>query len=318
MTQRDQDHKNEMDRVSGQHALEIGERGRVLQDRYLREKETLISEYTSRIEHLQADANDSDARSQNMSFAHESLRRSHEELQQELARVREGSAKLEEKLEQISELQQQTSKENVTLVEKLTLLSDRLDEAKRGENEAMQKVAQKDTELQSLFEQSQKLERDISGRTCNVTQLEKLLETQNVDICKSNEIIAKLQTDLREFHSKSKTRGHVITEQEKVLSAKDQLSGNKITQISEKLSARSYKNTVNEPAKPILPLALEEESVQSKMPMISSYSKFLLKGVPTNGKPVDTSDVSSSSSVFMQAHTLSSAYFPATAQAQHF
>ncbi|GAB1598323.1 spindle assembly abnormal protein 6 homolog [Argonauta hians] len=99
--------------------------------------------------------------------------------------------------------------------------------------------------LDSEQDQKKRYEEEFELKQREVTKLENKVKAISVEVKKGNEIIRKLQTENKNYHAKVKLRSQIASEQEKVISEKDELIDNiqqQLKALNEKLIKQENEN----------------------------------------------------------------------------
>ncbi|CAH8623278.1 unnamed protein product [Heterobilharzia americana] len=156
--------------------------------------------------------------------------------------LRDNQSTLQIRVEQLQDKLKLSETENISLNEEVKGLRAQLDTAHRTNSDQSEIVNQLQSRLSTLeqdlavknkqllesknlltTEQEQKSHtlEQLEHQCHNVQNLEKMLSSNLEEINKSNEIIKRLQTDVKSYQVKAKLRGQVAAEQERLLITKD-------------------------------------------------------------------------------------------------
>ncbi|CAH8631410.1 unnamed protein product [Schistosoma intercalatum] len=143
--------------------------------------------------------------------------------------LRDQQSVLQTRVETLQEKLKFAETENISLTEDIKIVRSQLDTTNRAydlQTEMANQLQSKqilDLEDSLTKEHEQKLHLlEQSEQHCrNIQNLEKHLASNTEEINKSNEIIKRLQSEVKSFQTKAKLRGQVAAEQERLLVSKD-------------------------------------------------------------------------------------------------
>ncbi|XP_041357895.1 LOW QUALITY PROTEIN: spindle assembly abnormal protein 6 homolog [Gigantopelta aegis] len=193
-----------------------------LQERYEREKRELEQASTKLVHQMESKIHDLDRNNKDLMDKNYKSESTVRELRSKLSGLEEDHMRMKQDIQTLRKQNAGLDSEYHEQEKLINQLRTRIAVLEQEVKDKEHVLAKSSDLLHAEQDQKNKYKEDLDRKNKDLARLESKVKAMSEELVKGNEIIKKLQGEIKNYHAKVKLRNQIATEQEKLLSEKDQ------------------------------------------------------------------------------------------------